>query len=96
VVAGVVSRDLTQAGADDADNRREMAPDDGALTTEPAEDVSPNAAIEIDGSDEAAVQGVSRESASESANESGTSKAPDESNETDVFDAPDDRTARRA
>ena len=92
VVADGFGRDLTQAKRDDADNGHQPAPDDGSLTRNPAEEASPMAASEIDGSDDAAVPGLSHESA----NESGASKAPDESNETDAFDAPDDRTARRA
>jgi segregation and condensation protein B len=96
VVADVFSRDLMQARRDDVDNRREAALDDSALSAEPAEDVSPIAACDTDGSDDAAVRSVSNEHANEPANEPGASKAPDESNKTDAFDAPDDRTARRA
>jgi segregation and condensation protein B len=95
-VADLLGRDLTQARRDDANNRHEAAPDDGTLPSSPAEDASPMVARELEGSDDAAVQGPSNESVNESANESGASKALDESNETDAFDAPDDRTARRA
>jgi segregation and condensation protein B len=91
-VVDVFGQNLTQAGRDDADNGHQPAPDDGALTKNPAEEASPMTASKKDGSDDAAVQGLSHEPA----NESGASKALDESNETDAFDAPDDRTARRA
>ena len=90
VVAGI-SRDpvqATQATPGDAVNRREAAPDAGALTSDAARHALPHAADESDGADNANTPDASKLF--------DASNAPDESNETDEFNAPDDQTARRA
>ena len=89
-VAGI-SRDqleASQATPGDAVNRREAAPDTGALTSDAARHALPHAADESDGADNANTPDASKLF--------DASNAPDESNETDEFNAPDDQTARRA
>jgi segregation and condensation protein B len=87
VVAGI-NRDPLQATPGDAVNRREAAPDAGALTSDAARHALPHAADESDGADNANTADASKLF--------DASNAPDESNETDEFNAPDDQTARRA
>ncbi|QIE24203.1 Segregation and condensation protein B [Caballeronia sp. SBC1] len=87
MVAGI-KRDQVQAMPGDAVNRREVAPDAGALTSDAARHASPHAADESDGADNANTPDASKLF--------DASNAPDESNETDEFNAPDDQTARRA
>src|ERR1700692_2703990 len=84
-----ISRDQTKPEPDGADNRREAAPDAGALTGDAAQQALPRAADESDGSDDNA-------GATDASNQFDASDAPDESNEIDEFNAPDDQTARRA
>ncbi len=84
-----ISRDQTHAEPDGAGNRREAAPDAGALTGDAAQHALPRAADESDGSDDNA-------GAPDASNQFDASDAPDELNEIDEFNAPDDQTARRA
>jgi segregation and condensation protein B len=84
-----ISRDQTHAEPDDADKRREAAPNAGALTGDAAQHALPRAADESDGFDDNA-------GAPDASNQFDASDAPDESNEIDEFNAPDDQTARRA
>ncbi|WP_254073737.1 SMC-Scp complex subunit ScpB [Burkholderia sp. S171] len=86
-VAGA-SGDPLQATPGDAVNRREAAPDAGALTSDAAGHALPHAADESDGADNANTPDASKLF--------DASNAPDESSETDEFNAPDDQTARRA
>ncbi|CAN7384545.1 SMC-Scp complex subunit ScpB [Caballeronia sp. LjRoot31] len=83
-----ISRDPLQATPGDAVNRREAAPDAGALTSDAARHALPRAADESDSADNANTPDASKLF--------DASNAPDESNETDEFNAPDDQTARRA
>ena len=83
-----IGQDQLQVTPGDAVNRREVAPDAGALTSDAARHALPHAADESDGADNADTPDASKLF--------DASNAPDESNETDEFNAPDDQTARRA
>jgi segregation and condensation protein B len=83
-----IGQDSVKTTPGDAVNRREAAPDAGALTSDAARNALPHAADESNGADNASSPDASKLS--------DASNAPDESNETDEFNAPDDQTARRA
>ncbi|CAN7243530.1 SMC-Scp complex subunit ScpB [Caballeronia sp. LjRoot29] len=83
-----IGQDSVKTTPGDAVNRREAAPDAGALTSDAARHALPHAADESDGADNADTPDASKLF--------DASNAPDEANETDEFNAPDDQTARRA